>query len=320
MIYTYDFKGKHPAAVCIPHMALQVEREGAVEKKVVQHEGEFKDEETKLPGVFRTAMLLDTGAISEITLSTVQKQEMKAALGDFSPHPLTCRVGPLSAIKDGTLSSFSHHCQPDVGEIELARLEPAQLLKFGTRNSNTMSLKFLQGRGCVTIDPGHNSRKRITQFFSNDSGSVAGDFYEVYSTDVRFSSSPGQPEFTAEFRHEGCVPSISAVAIDINDGEEVPLGSVWDTGASYCVSPMIEGLVAKGEKWHGMKSGVLHELRLPTEQGHTLKLLNLPVVKDDEFVLGAPVISLFKTVFDMRGAKGKLGLTRLDSGAWTAST
>jgi len=309
----YDFEGTSPASVMIPHVVCSVAARNS-------HKPRYN-------GVFP----LDTGAKSDITFNSTLRDQIEQYSEKFGLE-VSVAVAPLSAIKQKKHSYHAEH-EPHVGGLDVGRVLRAQTLAAAFRGDNktTLSLKALKLAGrCVVVDPSAAEPVVITDYLGPKSKiEKYGGTKSVYSTDVQFADNLEGFQF-----HLSCNQKrIDTLAMtnfmrpdrllsnkkkeDVRPGlRSFSKAVCWDTGAAFSTFPGPEFEDLKLGKIVAKNRGVIEEISFLDEGKHTLlRCRNVPVRLDyPQFIIGAPILNLFRMGFDPSGAK--IGLSLLWPHKW----
>lgn len=299
----YDFEGKNPDRVMIPHVVCSV---------VAHH-----SQKPRYNGIFP----LDTGAWSDITFHNTLKSQI-AHHSEAIVSEVSVAVAPLSAIKQKKQRYHAEH-EPHVGELDGTRLLATQKLSAGFRmdGHTTLSLKAVKLAGrCAVVNPEEGDPVNIADY---------GGDTPVYSSDVRFADNLEGFEFQLSCDKEriDVLATTNFLRPDLllknKKIDEVKAGLAmatkkaicWDTGAAVSMFPRRQFEGAKLGEVVGKDLGVLDEISFLAKDKHTLlRCVNVPVRLGEAFIIGAPILNLFRMGFDPRG--GRIGLSILTRAKW----
>lgn len=313
--YVYDFEGKAPDSVLVPHVALNIRSE--ITKKT-----------------FNTVILLDTGAYSDITFNNKLKRVISEQLSatvdlegmSYKPKTppeqleLRYRVGPISATD---VTGVSTKCETGVTKMVEGRLISEQSLSIGSRGDGgtTLSLKICQKAGkCAII--GTNPVAKIEDYFEGSTGTQPA----VYSPDVEFQDGLGGFEHYLKCAAKKIDPHVPTYLVDppqmgilLPKNPYLPkaMTPCWDTGAAVTTVPksFFTSQPNLFGKITGEKTGKVWEMWVKTEGGVLLRFLNVRVDTDyDQCVIGASVLNLFRIGFDPSG--DRIGLDFREPNRW----
>ena len=300
--YVYDFEGKAPDSILVPHVALNIRSEAT--KKT-----------------FNTVILLDTGAFSDITLNNKLKEVIADKLGDsIGKLDLRYRVGPISATD---VTNVSTKCETGVNKVVEGRLVSDQSLSIGFRHDGgtTLSLKICQKAGkCAVM--GTNPVAKINDYF----GDSTDEHPAVYSPDVEFQDGLGGFEHYLKCKGDGIDPHVPTYIVDppylgklLPKNPYLPqaMTPCWDTGAAVTAIPksFFTSQPNVFGKLTGDKTAKAWEMWVKTEGGTLLRFLNVPVDTDyDQFIVGATVLNIFQIGFDP--SNKRIGLNFREPNRW----